>query len=428
MSNPKFVSAQQAISAIEPGGTVFLGESCGEPQTLVEALVEDRERLRGTRILDSRRINGSKLIPFCDYFKVVSFQFAADIARAAEKGIVDHLPLKLSEMHRLFLPESPVQVDVALVQVSPPDTEGYCSFGVCVGYTLEAALSARVIIAEVNQQMPRTYGGNSLPLERFDYVVRSSRPLLEYATPKVEDLHMEVARNVARLIGDGATLCLGLGAVPEAILKCLQGKRDLGLHSGLITDGIIQPIKEGIVTNKKKNRDRGKTVSAQAMGSRELFQFIHENPQVEMRPYSYTHDINILAKTNNFTLINSAIEIDLTGQLNVESIGNVQFGAVGGQADYIRGTALSKGGKSITALTSTTQNGKTSRIVPQFSEGTVVSIPRYDVQYVVTEYGIAELWGKTLTERRKALIAIAHPKFRDELHHACQPKAQPVAD
>ena len=390
MTNPKFVSAQQAIRAIEPGCTVFLGESCGEPQTLVEALVEDRERLRGTCILDSRRINGSKLIPFCDYFKVVSFQFAADIARAAEKGLIDHLPLKLSEMHRLFSPKGPIQVDVALVQVSPPNSEGYCSFGVCVGYTLEAALNARMIIAEVNQQMPKTYGGNALPVEKFDYVVRSSRPLLEYPVPKVEDVHVEVAKNVARLISDGATLCLGLGSVPEAILKCLQGKRDLGL---------------------------------QAMGSRELFQFLHENPQVEMRPYSYTHDINILSKTNNFTLINSAIEIDLTGQLNVESIGDVQFGAVGGQADYIRGTALSQGGKSITALTSTTQNGKTSRIVPQFSAGTVVSIPRYDVQYVVTEYGIAELWGKTLAERRKALIAIAHPKFRDELYRACQSRA-----
>lgn len=428
MSNPRFVSAQEAIRAIEPGCTVFLGESCGEPQTLVEALVEDRERLRGTRVLDSRRINGSKLLPFCDYFRVISFQFAADISKAAEKGLVDHLPLKLSEMHRLFLPEGPVPIDVALVQVSPPDTEGDCSFGVCVGYTLEAALSAGVIITEVNQQMPRTYGGNALPIERFDYVVRSSRPLLEYTMPKVEDLHMEVARNVARLIGDGATLCLGLGAVPEAILKCLKGKHDLGLHSGLITDGIIEPIREGIITNKKKNRDRGKTVSAQAMGSKELFQFLHENPAVEMRPYSYTHDINILKKTNNFTLINSAIEIDLTGQLNVESIGDVQFGAVGGQADYIRGSALSRGGKSITALTATTQNGKTSRIVPQFSEGTIVSIPRYDVQYVVTEYGIAELWGKTLVERRKALIAIAHPKFHAELYSACQSKDHPIAD
>ena len=428
MSNPKYVSASEAIRATEPGCTVFLGESCGEPQTLVEALVADRERLRGTRILDSRRINGSQLLPFCDYFKVISFQFAADTSKAAEKGLVDHLPLKLSEIHRLFLPGGPVPVDVALVQVSPPDAEGNCSFGVCVGYTLEAALSAKMIIAEVNQHMPRTYGGNALPIERFDYVVRSSRPLLEYPIPRVESLHMEVAKNVARLIGDGATLCLGLGSVPEAILKCLKGKHHLGLHSGLITDGILDPIKEGIITNKKKNRDRGKTVSAQAMGSKELFQFLRENPAVEMRPYSYTHDIHVLAKTNNFTLINSAIEIDLTGQLNVESIGTVQFGAVGGQADYIRGTALSRGGKSITALTATTQNGKTSRIVPQFSEGTIVSIPRYDVQYAVTEYGIAELWGKTLAERRKALIAIAHPKFRDALYHSCQSKAQPVAD
>lgn len=420
MVKPELVSAQEAIKAIEPGSTVFIGESCGEPQTLVEALIASKDKLRGTRILDSRRFAGAKYAPLGDYFEIISFQLAPDTYKIAHSGKIDFLPLKLSEMHRLFAPDGPLQIDVALVQVSPPDDRGHCSFGVSVGYTLDAALKAKTVIAEVNEHMPRTYGGNALPMDKFDYTVQTSRPLVEYPAHKIGRQHMMVAQNVSRLIGDGATLSLGIGAISEAVLKTLKGKQNLGIHSGLITDEIIAPVEEGIITNRQKNIDKAKTVSALAMGSRRLFQFIHENHGIEMRPYYYTHDIDTIKQLDNFILINSALEIDLTGQVNGESIGHVQFSGVGGQADFVRGAALSKGGKVIIALTSTAGNGSISRIVPQLKQGTTVTTPRYDIQYIVTEYGIAELWGKTISERAEALIAIAHPDFRKELRQSWQ--------
>ena len=424
MVKPNLVNAQEAIKAIKPDSTVFIGESCGDPQTLVEALIANKENLKGTRLLDSRRFVGSKYVPLSDYFKIISFQLAPDTYNAAHSGKIEYLPLKLSEMHRLLSPDGPLPIDVALVQVSPPDTKGYCSFGVSVGYTLDAALKAKVVIAEMNEHMPRTYG-SSLPMDKFDYIVKTSRPLLEYPSPKISDQHVQVAQNVSRFISDGDTLSLGIGAVPEAVLKTLHGRHNLGIHSGLITDGIIGPIEENIITNRQKRINKDRTISAQAMGSQKFFQFLHENPRIEMRPYSYTHDIKTIEQLDNFILINSALEIDLTGQINCESIGSIQFGGVGGQADFVRGAALSKGGKVIIALTATTRDGKVSRIVSQFREGTIVSTPRYDVQYIVTEYGIAELWGKTLSRRIEALISIAHPDFRDELRQAATSKEIP---
>ena len=420
MVKPKLVSAQEAIKAIKPGSTVFIGESCGEPQTLVEALIANKEKLKGTCILDSRRFAGSKYALLGDYFEIISFQLAPDTYKVAHSGKIDFLPLKLSEMHRLFSPDGPLPIDVALVQVSPPDATGRCSFGVSVGYTLDAALKAKVVIAEVNEYMPRTYGGNALPVDKFDYIVQTSRPLVEYPAHKIGDQHMMVAQNVLRLIGDGSTLSLGIGAIPEAVLRSLKGKHNLGIHSGLITDEVIAPIEEGTINNKQKTIDKDVTVSGLAMGSQKLFQFMHENRRIEMRPYSYTHDIDTIRQLDNFILINSALEIDLTGQVNGESVGSIQFSGVGGQADFVRGAALSKGGKIIIALTSTAGNGRVSRIVSQFKEGTIVTTPRYDVQYVVTEYGIAELWGKTISERMEALISIAHPDFRKQLYQNWQ--------
>jgi 4-hydroxybutyrate CoA-transferase len=229
---------------------------------------------------------------------------------------------------------------------------------------------------------------------------------------------MAVARNVNYLIDNGSVLSIGIGAIPEAVVRTIDKKRNLGVHSGMITDAIITPIKEKIITNEQKNIDKDKTVAALALGTKRLFQFIDENPKVEMHPYSYTHDIKTVTQLDNLVSINSAVEVDLTGQINAESIDSIQISTIGGQADFVRGAALSKGGKCIIALTSTTKNGKISKIIPQFKAGTIVSTPRYDVQYVVTEYGIAELCGKTLSQRMSALISIAHPQFRDELYQA----------
>ena len=417
MGNPRFVGAQEAISAIKPGSTVLIGESCGEPQTLVEALVAAKERLKGTHIAESRRIIGSKYAPLYDYFHIITFHVTSDYREAIRIGKSDFLPIRLSELHTLFQVNGRLPIDVALIQVSPADSQGYCSLGVSVGYALDAALNARMVIAEVNKQMPRTFGETQLQMDRFDYVVETSRPLLEYSSPQIGEVDMAVAKNVSQLISDGSVLALGIGTIPEAVTMSLGGKQNLGIHSGMITDSIIMPIKEKIITNKQKNIDKGKTVTAVAMGTEKLFQLIKENPEVEVHPYSYTHDINKIAQLDNFVCVNSAVEVDLTGQINAESIGNIQISTIGGQADFVRGAALSKDGKSIIALPSTTKNGN-SRIVSRFNEGTIVSTPRYDVQYVVTEHGIAELWGKTLSQRMDALISIAHPDFRDELHKA----------
>ena len=418
MGNPKSVSAQEAISTIKPGSTIFIGESCGEPQTLVEALAEAKEQLKGTHIFEGICIAGSKYTKLYDYFHIVTLQVTPDNRDAVRTGKVDFLPVKLSESGTLFQASGLLPIDVALVQVSPPDGQGYCSLGVAVGCTLEAALNARMVIAEVNKQMPRTYGRNQLHIERFDYLVETTSPLLPYLPPQIGEVEMAVATNVKELINDGSVISFGIGAIPEAVMRSLSGKRNLGIHSGILNDYTVSLIEEKIITNEQKNIDRGKTVAALAWGTEKLFHFIDENPTVEMHPYSYTHDIKRMAELDNFAFIGSAVEIDLTGQINAESIGNIQISAIGGQADFIRGAALSKGGKGIIALPSTTKNGKYSRIVAQFKEGTAISIPRYDVQYVVTEYGIAELWGKTLAQRMDALVSIAHPRFRDELHQA----------
>lgn len=417
MNKPQSVNAEQAIGAIAPGSTVFIGESCGEPQTLVDALVNDRERLKGTRLLESRRIPGSRYARLYDYFRIVSFHVNPDIRELIRTGKADFLPLRLSEMPTLFR-SGRLPIDAALVQIAPPDGEGHCSFGVSVGYTMDAALSARMIIAEINQRMPRTCGPNRVPLSRFDYIVESSRPLLEYPYPQVGEVEAAIARNVGQLVDDGSVLCLGIGAIPEALVTSLQGKRDLGIHSGMVTDGLVDAVNRGIITNERKSIDRGKSVAGMAMGTTRLFEFINENPRVELHPFSYTHDIKRIAQIDNFVCITSAIEVDLTGQVNAESMGSVQLSTVGGQADFIEGAALSRGGKSIIALSSTARNGEISKIVRQFEPGTIVTAPRHNVRYVITEYGTADLWGKALSERRKALIQIAHPKFRDWLEQA----------
>ena len=418
MGNHKSVSASEAIAAIKPGSTIIIGESCGEPQTLLEALIEDKERLKGSRLIECRRITGSRYAELFDYLHIITLHTMADLRDAISAGKADFLPVKLSELYTLFQPGSPVTIDVALVQVSPADSQGNCSLGVSVGYEREAALGAKMVIAEVNQQMPRTCGNSLLPLDTFDYVVETSRPLLEYPSPQFGEAEIAVAKNVMQLVDDGSVLSLGIGAQPEAIVSSLSGKRDLGIHCGMITDGIIPPIKEKIITNARKNVHKGKTVTGIVTGTEKLFQFVRENPEIEAHPYSYTHNINTISQMDNFICINSAVDVDLTGQINAESIGSTQISTIGGQADFMRGAALSKGGKSIIALPSATKNEKYSRIVAQLKEGSIVSTPRYDIHYVVTEYGIAELWGKTLAQRRDALIAIAHPKFRDELYRA----------
>ena len=409
------VSAEEAIRAIKAGDTVFIEGTCREPQTLVEALVEDKERLKGTHLLDSRVMPGSIYAKLTDYFHIITFHVSSDLIEGVKSGVVDFLPIRLIQISSLFTTSLPI--DVALVQVAPPDEKGYCSLGIAAAFNREAALNAKIAIAEVNEQMPTTFGDNSIHIGQFDYLVESSRLLLPWRNPKIGPEEETVAKNVSQLIPDEATLCLGIGAIPESLAKALADKRQLGIHSGMMGDGIVDLMESGVVTNEHKRINKGKTVAAAAVGGEKLLRFVHKNPLVEVYPYSYTHDIMTICQIENFIAVLSAIEVDLTGQLNAESIGDTQVGAVGGQADWVRGAALAPGGKSIIAFTSTAR-GKTSRIVPRFKEGTVISTPRYDVDYIVTEYGIAELKGKTLSQRAQALISIAHPDFREEMERA----------
>jgi 4-hydroxybutyrate CoA-transferase len=353
-----------------------------------------------------------------DFFYVTTFHVFADLVEAIHGGKVDVIPIRLSELPSLFS-SGRLQIDVALVQVSPPDNAGFCNLGVSVGFTRDAALSAKMLIAEVNEQMPRTYGNTKIPIDRCNYVVETSRPLLENLRhERVGDDEMAVAKNVCQLINNGSTLCVGVGNIGEAVMNSLQGKRDLGVHAGLITDSIIGPIEEGIITNGQKTINRGRTVASFVSGSKKIFQFVNENPYVEIHPYSYVHSAETISQLDNFVSVSSAINTDLSGQINSEFVQGKQIGIVAGQADFVRGAGLSRGGKTIFAFASTAKKGEVSRIVVKLAEGTPVTIPRYDTHYVVTEYGIAELWGKSLSQRADALTAIAHPRFRDQLFHA----------
>ena len=412
------VSAAEAIAAISPGDMVFIEGTSGEPRTLVDALVEDRERLRGTRILDSRVIPGSPYAALTDYFHITTLHVNPDLRQGVHNGTVDFLPVSLTQTPSLF--STTVPLDVALVHVSPPDENGYCSFGCVPGFNRDAALCARTTIAQMNEQMPYTYGDTLIHMSDIDCLVEVSRPVQPWPDPKIGPDEEAVARVVSQRIGDGDTLCIGVGAIPEALMKSLHDRKHLGIHTGMISDSTVELMQSGVITNERKAHDRGRTVSGAAVGSEKLFRFIHRNPQVELYPYTYTHNANVISKFDNFITVVSAIEVDLSGQVNAEMIKGMQISAVGGQAEWLRGAAAAPNGRSIIAFTSSIR-GKSShisRILPRLGEGTVASVPRHDVDCVATEYGVAELRGRTLRQRAEALIAIAHPDFRDGLQQA----------
>jgi len=414
------VSAQEAIGVIKAGDTVFIEGLCSEPQTLVEALAEDKERLKGTHILESRFLPNAPYAKLTDYFHITTFHVSPDLVEGVKSGVVDFLPARLTQIPSLFGTSLPI--DVAFIQVSPPDEKGYCSLGIAAAFNREAALTAKIAIAEVNEQMPFTFGDNCLHINQLDYLVDSSRPLLPWRSPKISPEEEAVGKNISQLIPDETTLCIGVGAVPESLAKALMDRKHLGVHSGMIGEGIIELMENGVVTNERKSIDKGKTVTAAAVGGEKLLRFVHRNPSVEIHPYSYTHNLMTTCKIKNFTPVVSAIEIDLTGQVNAESLGATQISAIGGQADWIRGADLAPGGKSIIAFVSAIK-GKTSRIVHQLKAGTIISTPRYDIDYIVTEHGIAEMKGKTLSQRAQALISIAHPDFREELEKSWRGKS-----
>jgi len=413
----KFQPEEKIFERIHAGDGIFISSACGEPQGLVSALLHYLEA-NPKAFFDAELLHiwTMGVAPYADEkfkqnFRHNSFFIGSNTREAVNQGIADYTPIFLSNVPHLFH-RGLVPVDIALIQTSPPDEHGYMSLGVSVDIVKAASEAARVVIAQVNGQMPRVHGDGFIHIDDVDFIYPCDEPLLELPSETDDVIAQGIGKYVARLVQDGDTIQVGYGSLPNAILANLEGKKDLGVHSELLTEGIVELMKKKVINNSKKTLNRGKTVASFCMGKKETYDYIHDNPSVEFRTIDYTNNPLIIARHTNMIAINSALEIDLTGQVTAESIGKFFYSGIGGQADFMRGTILAPGGRTILALQSTAQKETISRIVPFLKEGTGVTLHRGDVHYVVTEYGIAYLHGKNIRERTMELIAIAHPKFR----------------
>lgn len=411
----KVTSKEEAILNIKSGNRVVFGHAAGEPIVLADELVRQKDRLTNVEIVHMVPLRECQycLPEMKQHFYHNSLFAGAGARQAIREGRADYTPVFFSEIPRLFR-DNILPVDVALIQLSPPDENGYLSFGVSVDYTMQAAKSSKIVIAEVNKQMPRTYGAY-IHISEVDYIVETDRPLIEIPLPKITSIEENIGRNIASLVPDRANLQLGIGGIPDAALKFLTEKKDLGIHTEMFSDGVVELYEKRVVTNKCNNLHPGKFIATFLMGTKKLYQFVDNNPNVEMHPVDYTNNVMIAGKVNNLISINSALQVDLFGQVCADTLGYQQYSGVGGQVDFVRASSISPGGKSIIALPSTNKKNTISRIVSKLSEGTCVTTSRNDVHYVVTEYGIANLRGKTIRQRAEALINIAHPDFRDQL-------------
>ena len=411
----KVVSADEAISYIRSGDRVVVGHAAGEPSYLVNKLAENYETYENVEIVHLVSLSEGKLTKpeMRGHFTFNGFFLSAGNREAVAQGYADYSPGFFHELPKLLGRDLPV--DVALVMVSKPDKHGFCSFGTSSDYTKPAADVATIVIAQVNEYMPRTFGGNLIHVRDIDFIVEHDEPILELQPAKVGILEAKIGKYCSTLIKDGDCLQLGIGSIPESVLPFLYDKKDLGLHSEMASDGIVDLMLAGVINNKRKKLEPGRSVFTFVMGTRRLYDFIDDNPEISMSPVDYVNDPTVVAKNDNVVSINSCLQVDLMGQVASESIGMYQFSGVGGQVDFVRGAAMSNGGRSIIAMLSTARKGTVSRIVPFLDKGAAVTTSRNDVHYVITEYGIALLKGKTLKERAKALIKIAHPKFRPEL-------------
>ena len=417
----KVQTPDDALRCVESGMRVYIQPGCAEPETLVEALMRRGPYVRDVEIVHMMTMGCAPYVaPEMDgHFRHNAMFIGGNVREAIREGRADYTPIYLSEIEGLF--ESGVMpIDVALIEVSPPDSHGYCSFGVGVDTTLTAAKVARYVVAQVNGQMPRTYGDSFIHVSDLDAVVESSRPLCAMKHAPITDMHRAIARNVAALIEDGAVLQTGIGGIPDAVLPFLMDRKDLAVHSELVSDGAIPLIDAGVITGARKNFKPRKIILGFALGTKKLFDFVDNNPIFEFHPTAYTNDPLFIARNDNMVAINSALQVDLTGQVCSDSIGNQFYSGIGGQVDFLRGASRSKGGKPIIAISSTAKNDTISRIVPMLSPGAGVVTSRGLVRYVVTEHGVAFLHGKTIRQRAQALIEIAHPKFREELYEYCE--------
>lgn len=412
----KFVEAKEAVSKINSGDRVVLGHAAGEPSVLIDAMVANRENYRNVEIFDLVVLGkGEYAQPGMEKYFLNNSNFTNSATRSSiESGKGDFTPCFFYEVPKLFK-KGYLTVDVALIQVSSIDEHGYCSFGVSNDFTKPAAECAKLVIAEVNDKMPRTLGDSFIHISKIDYLVETSHPIIELQPPRIGEIEKRIGENCASLIEDGSTLQLGIGAIPDAVLLFLKDKKDLGIHSEMISDGVVALVEAGVITNKKKTLHPDKIVASFLMGSKRLYDFVNNNPMVEMYPVDYVNNPTVIMKNNKMVSINSCVQVDLMGQVCAESIGAKQISGVGGQVDFVRGTNMSENGISIIAIPSTASKGKVSRIVAALDEGAPVTTSRNDVDYIITEYGIAQLRGKTLRDRARALINIAHPDFKEEL-------------
>jgi acyl-CoA hydrolase/GNAT superfamily N-acetyltransferase len=413
----KILSAEEAVSQIKKGSRVFLGTGCGEPQLLIRALIEN-PLLQDIMIYQMFSGTLSHYVRSHDFFKRFSlklFFISVAMRKAAFEGKIDYIPAYLSRLPQMFANKS-IGLDFALVQVSPPDEHGFCSLGVSIDVTKPAMEHAAVVIAQVNNRMPRTLGDTFVHVDEIDYLVLHDEPLIEWS-PNVDDHDVvrRIGMYVSQLVEDGSTLQVGFGRLPSAILPYLDKKKDLGVHTQLITDNFIPLIEKKVITNKKKTLIPGRITASMVMGSEKIYRYVHNNPMFYFRASDFVSSPTVIAQNDNLISISSALEVDLTGQICSDSLGFMFYSGIGDQVDFLRGSSMSKGGFSIVALPSTAKNGEVSRIVPALSEGAGVATTRGDVNYVITEYGIAHLAGKGIYQRVMELAQVAHPKFREPL-------------
>ncbi|MGE5401029.1 MAG: acetyl-CoA hydrolase/transferase family protein [Ignavibacteriales bacterium] len=420
--NSKLMTSDEAVKVIKSGDNIVVQPGCAVPMELVRAMVRRKDELENVNIYHILTVGP---VPYLEpgmekHFRHTAFFIGGNSRRAVNEGRADFMPIFLSEVPLLFK-NGIIKPDVALINVSPPDEHGFCSYGVDVGTIKTPAEKSKVIIAQINKKMPRALGDCFIHINKIHYMVEFDEDIQEL--PQVDSdlnedtmaIYKNIGHYIADLIEDGSTLQLGIGAIPDSVLGFLKNKKDLGIHTEMFSDGIIELVEEGIVNNEKKTLHPGKIIAGFVLGTKKTYDFINNNPIVEFHPQEYVNDPFVVAKNNKMVAINSAIEVDLTGQVCADSIGTKFYSGIGGQVDFMRGASRSEGGKPIIGLPSTTKDFKISRIVPSLKPGAGVVTSRGDVHYVVTEYGVAHLYGKTIKERAKALIEIAHPAFREEL-------------
>ncbi|MDR2179254.1 MAG: hypothetical protein LBP21_03000 [Synergistaceae bacterium] len=411
----KLCSMKEAVSHIKSGDRVVVTHACGEPSAMLDVMVENAARYENVEIVHMVAMGGAKYcLPEMEkHFRHNSLFVGGSTRKAVEEGRGDFTPVYFSEVPNLL--RTTLYPNVLLMHLSPPDEHGFCSYGISVDYTKPAAEVADLRIAQINKNMPRTMGDSFIHVSKLDHIVEHDAPIIELQPPQISEVERAIGKNCASLVRDGDTLQLGIGAIPDAVLLSLKDKQDLGIHSEMFSDGVVDLVEAGVITNRCKTLLPGKSVVTFLMGTRRLYDYVHDNPEVQMMPVDFVNNPAVIAQNDNLVSINSCVQVDLFGQVVSESVGLRQISGVGGQVDFVRGANLSKNGRTIMAMPSTAQGGKVSKIVPLIDTGASVTTSRYDVNYVVTEHGVAQLKFRTLRERARQLIDIAHPDFRPSL-------------